>query len=209
MSTSKIVFSLNETEKIVIELHDAINRIHCCSDASIFFVQGVQQYLLEKWMLSFNIPILSSLLSQALKNKLPMHKLIMEDLGYLYAQYRFYSADRIMLGKLGFVFEKVDGQYSWMGEKYLLWAYDMAAWLYNDTDGNIVLELAPVYKGNRFDEEGETDFTDYDAFLKNYKPLFTRVIPRDVAQQWLDQANKILQHIADNVERFAKEAESK
>ena len=200
MSTSRIVFSLDKEEKIVIELQDAINRMHCCSEAPIFFVQGDQRYLLEKWMLSFNIPILSSLLNQALQNELPIHQLIMEDLGYSYAQYRFYSADRIMLEKFGFVFEKVDGQYSWIGEKYLLWAYDMAAWLYNDHNGNIVLEITPVYKGNKFDFDGETDFTQYEQFLKDYKPLCIRTIPCEVAQQWLDQANGLLRLIADNTE---------
>jgi|SRR5579872_2427792 len=201
MNTSKLVFSLNKTEMIVVEFQDDIDKMHCCSEAPIFFVQGAQKYMLENWTLSFNIPILSSLLNLVLKNELQLHALITKDLGYLYAQYKFYSADRTMLEKIGFVFEQVNGQYSWVGERYLVWAYDMAVWLYNDGNGDIVLELTPVYKGNKFDFDGETDFTQYEQFLRDYKPLFTRTLSREVAQQWLEQANSILRQMTENSER--------
>ena len=45
----------------------------------------------------------------------------------------------------------------------------------------------------------------WQAWHKDYKPLFIRTLPREVAQQWLDQANSILKQITDNIERFEKE----
>ena len=209
MSAHATTFQLSEAEKIVIGLDDQSEMMHCCYEAPVFFVGESERLQIDCDSVRSCMEHLQYLLMKALNNELQLHESIQNNLGYLYTQYKFYWYDSSILETMGFVFEDNKGKKRWVGKGLLLFAHDVAVWIYNDSKKDIVLEFTPWYKGNRFDEEGETDFTNYDAFLKNYKPLFTRVIPRDVAQQWLDQANKILQHIADNVERFAKEAESK
>ena len=145
---------------------------------------------------------LVSLLVKASSNQLLRHESVSSTIGSLFTSYRFYSFDSELSKQQGLVFDEED---EWVGNKHLLFAHDIAVWIYNDQNSEIILEFTPWYKGNYFDDEGETDFTQYEQFLKDYKLLFTRTLPREVGQQWLDQANNILKQIAENTERFEKE----
>ncbi len=42
----------------------------------------------------------------------------------------------------------------------------------------------------------------FEQFLNTYKPLCTKILSSNIAQQWLDQATSILDHIAVNTARF-------
>jgi len=205
MNLYEITFQLNESEKIVIKFGEQAVMMNCCHEVPIFFVGESERLQIDCDSIRSCTQHLQSLLMKALNNELQLHKSVQNNIGYLYTQYKFYWYDSSILETMGFVFEDNKGKKRWVGKGYLLFAHDVAVWIYNDSKEDIVLEFTPWYTGNNFDEEGETDFTQYDAFLKEYKSLFTRIIPRDVAQQWLDQANQILQQIADNVERLAKE----
>lgn len=209
MSAYVIIFQLNELEKIVIEFDDASIMMNCCHEVPIFFIGQSERLQIDCDSVRSCTEHLQCLLLRALNNELQLHHSIQNNIGYLYTQYKFYWYDSSILETMGFVFEDNKGKKRWVGKKHLLFAYDIAVWIYNDSNGNIVLEFTPWYTGNNFDEEGETDFTQYDAFLKSYKPLFTRVISREVAARWLNQANQILQQIADNVEPLAEKKESK
>jgi hypothetical protein len=39
----------------------------------------------------------------------------------------------------------------------------------------------------------------YDDWIANYKPLFTMMIPRDIAYKWREQAESIVQQIEKNM----------
>jgi hypothetical protein len=204
MKNHEIVFTLNKKEKIIVELMEPLVLIGCGQGVPIFFMQGSGKVKIDSDDMRWDMNSLSSLLTAALRNRLTLHESIKENIGYLYAQLVFYGFDRHMAKKQGLIFDEED---EWVGTKHLLFAYDIAIWIYNDQQGAIILEFTPWYKGNYFDFEGETDFTQYEQFLKDYKPLFTRTLPRDVAQQWLDQANSILKQITENSERFEKEGQ--
>lgn len=66
--------------------------------------------------------------------------------------------------------------------------------IYNNEFGEIVLLVARQFfwkddplDSDRFDTS-ESALDEYVTFLKNYKPFLKRIIPREVAQQWLLQA---------------------
>jgi hypothetical protein len=202
MSLYEIVFKLNELERIVIELDDISVMMDCCCEVPLLFFKGLEKIQIDLDSVRSYMRGLISSLTQALDNQLIPHESIAHDWGLLYAHYSFYCFDRAISKRLGIV---LDVKNNWIGNKHLLFAYDIAVWVYNDVSGAIKLDFTPWYSGNYFDFEGETDFTQYDQFLKDYKPLFTRTIPREIAQQWLDQANSILKQIADNSERLEKE----
>lgn len=208
MNNHEIIFKLNDIEKIVIIPEESLNDIHCCSEALIIFYKNSEKFKLESGMLTVNLPTLSYLLEQALKNKLPLHESIKEDIGYLYTQYTFYAYDKNRLENMGLVFDKIDDD--WVGIKHLLWAgYDFAVWVYNDKNGNIMLEFTPRYKGDYFDPEDSSEFEAYNTFIKNYKSYLTTTISHNTAQQWLAQANALLKQIDDNVQRLIAEEKNK
>jgi hypothetical protein len=204
MHRNEILFSLTQTESMVLVLEESLTEVHCCYEAPVFFRGKEGEFLLSDDTVRHHMYKLVSLLTKSLSNGLLCHKSLHLNIGSLFTRYRFYSFDQDMAEKQGLIFDEED---EWVGTKHLLFAYDIAVWIYNDQQSAIILEFTPWYKGNYFDFEGETDFTQYEQFLKDYKPLFTRTLPRDVAQQWLDQANSILKQITENSERFEKEGQ--
>lgn len=204
MNEHEITFKLTDTQKIVITPEETLSEIHCCSNALITFHKGNEVLKLEDDSLSYNLHILISLLTDALSNKLPLHKSIQGNAGYLAAHYSFYLLDKDKLTQLGLVLDKDD---NWVGEDYQLWGWDFAGWIYNDENGNIVFELTPRYKGGWYDPDNTKNVKEYENFLVNYKSYFITVIPRETARKWIDQANDILKQIAENVERGMKKSE--
>ncbi len=198
MNEREIILKLNETEKIVIEFEESLNDIHCCSEASIIFYKNSEKIKLESGMLTINLPTLSYLLEHALNNKLPLHKSIKRDIGYLYTQYTFYAYDKNILENMGLIFDKTNDD--WVGIKHLLWAgYNFAIWMYNDKTGAITLEFTPRYKGDYFDPKDSDNFEAYKQFLENYKSYLAITISHETAQRWLTQANYVLKQIDENV----------
>lgn len=205
MLNREIIFKLNDTQKIVITPEESLNDIHCCSRALITFNNGNEILKLEDDTLSHNLHILISLLTDAINNRLPLHNSLKKKIGYLAAQYSFYAYDADKLKKLGLILDKNN---VWIGKNYQLWGWDFAGWIYNDKDGNIILELTPRYKKGWFDPDDTNKTKEYTEFLKNYKSYFTTIIPREVARQWLNQATIILEQINENVERDMREIEA-
>lgn len=207
MIKNNIVFNLNDTEKIIIKLEDHISLVHCCYQEFIVFKQNNNEYLLAKDSIRFKLQCFVSILSKALENKLLLHKSIISDIGYSYNEHR--------QGKAGFVFEK-DGNNdyeTWVGYKYLLWGYEATSWIYNDNKENIIFEITPRFPGKatypdpaeQFSEDQIANSLWYEEWIKDYKPILIRVIPRATAQQWLDQANQILEIIEENINRMRAE----
>jgi hypothetical protein len=65
--------------------------------------------------------------------------------------------------------------------------------MYNVKDV-IYLELAPIYPWISIEQKkpDHMAYVSFHEFMKNYKPLFVEVIPRDVAIRWHKQTEHIL-----------------
>lgn len=209
MIQNEITFMINEVEKIVFKLDCSIDSINCCSEASIYFIKNNHQFLLDKDdSIRFNLECLVDIIMKALHNELILHKSIINDIGYDYNEYK--------QGKSGFTFEKDKGDDNelWVGYKYLLWGYEEVVWVYNDENLNIILEITPKFL-NKISESSDLEKENvlieiansvlYEQWIKDYKPFLIRKIPRNVAQQWLDQANQILKQIEENIKRMRSE----
>lgn len=201
MRQNVITFYLNETEKIILHLDKPLKQIHCCSEASIYFIQGDQKYLLAKDSILFKLQSLKGILMEALDNRLLLHISINKDIGYMYNEHR--------QGKSGFVYE-MDPilQYdSWVGYKYLLWGLQNIAWIYNNTAQEIIFEITPCFPGDATYQNPNEPLSAeeianshwYEQWIKDYKPILIRKIPRKIAQTWLKQTNDILNTIETNI----------
>jgi hypothetical protein len=196
-------FSLSKAEQIIIELEDSLEEVHCCYSAKIAFMQNKKKFFIGNDSVRHNLELLKGLLTKALKNKLKLHKSITTDIGYLDNEYLrlLYNDDPSI--KSIFSYEKLGESKRWVGDKYHLWGYgSRGVWIYNDIDGSIIFEVTPAYAGGFAYPE---KCIPYNKWIKKYKPYLIRIIPQEVAQQWLDQTNAILKQIEKNIKRLIAE----
>jgi hypothetical protein len=200
-----IIFRLNDNDQFRIE------QLSCYCQIPIFFVSG-GQYWLSNDALPDGVRYLHKLLSRALDNKLQLHDSIKKGIGYLdnvridYEYHQFdEDEDKDWEPCPELAYELQDGYPCWVGFRYnFLACSDFATWIYNDKNGTIVLEITPQYP--HFDAKDTSKVRiSYDGWLKEYKPLFVRIISPDIARQWLQQADQVIGHI----EKRWAEAESK
>jgi hypothetical protein len=196
-----IVFKINKAEDIIIELNEALENVHCCYNADIFYINNLYKTSIASDFIRYSLAILKGLLTKALKNKLRLHRSITNDIGYLY--------NEELQDKPGLFYKtSKEGRKFWIGESYSLWNSSLDSWLYNDKDGNIIFEITPTYPSYYTEPETSTDYISYEEWIKSYKPFLIRKIPVEVARQWLDQANAILKKIEENVARNIAEGEA-
>lgn len=209
MDKHEILFKINEVEKVIIELKEPLEMVHCCYEVPIVLAKEEKKYIVAYDSIKSNMESLDIVFTKALQNQLQLHSSIQGNIGYLFTHYKFYGFNREKLESLGLVFEHDSGD--WVGENHLLWAYDIAVWVYNDSDGSIILEFTPWYFGKNYmyddDDNGidDEDYSEYEQFLKNYRSLFSIKLSHETAQLWLDQANNIVQQIEKNFVRLQKE----
>jgi len=68
------------------------------------------------------------------------------------------------------------------------------SWFYNDKDGNIIFEFSPSYPFYKcknltiyYDKKAK-GFIPYETWIKDYKVVIRRVIPKETLIQWNEQA---------------------
>ncbi|HSC25153.1 MAG TPA: hypothetical protein VLB80_02955 [Candidatus Babeliales bacterium] len=195
-----IVFVLNDTYKLVVNLEQPFEQLPCYCQMTISFYEDYKEYVLN-----FDEDLESSMdrfvkhLTKVLHNDFFLHESIKEDIGYLHNEYLKYALDnKNDEGRLNpdLVYE---GEFdNWVGEYYQLWSYrQCAAWMYNDSDGAIIFSITPRYQGFFDSEEKLVTISSYEEWIKSYKPIIVCIISREIAYQWLEQAHKILTYIQD------------
>ncbi|HLJ31366.1 MAG TPA: hypothetical protein VKU36_02930 [Candidatus Babeliales bacterium] len=78
-------------------------------------------------------------------------------------------------------------------------------WIYNDQNGNIILEITPAYPYFYCDKKEEPNYVSYKKWIKNYQPYVIAEIPRSTALGWLKIAEHIIKTVDDNINRWEKE----
>jgi len=203
---NEIIFILDDTTKIVMQLECPIDGIDCCFQEYVNIFLGSRKYLLALDSIRYLMLEFNDLLTKALKIKLKLHKSITKDIGYLW--------NEKLQGKPGLIYMKLEDRNYWVGLNNLLWSTrdtmnpQLDTWIYNDHVENIILEITPAYPWHFSDlEEAEKDinYLPYEEWIKSYKPLLATTIPKDVAHTWLEQSNNILKIIDENVKRLEAE----
>ena len=197
---NKLIFKLSENELIQITADNNIDieKIdYCCDDVNAYFLSNNEEQLYigqDSAGLLFEAFI--GVLKKAIDGKLQLDESLTQDLGLMANEYfRDLSRENPKFVKVS----TPDGSSRyWIGLNYEIWDVSGGAdhyvntWLYNDHNNNIIFKVTKLYKWSfREDEPEDPSFIIYDEFMKDYKPLIHRIIPRDVAIQWLEQAMKI------------------
>lgn len=200
---SKLIFTLSECESIKITTSNFNTIDYCCSEMQAYFLNEQQLLCIGQDTAGGFFESFITKLKTAIDRNLQLHESLTQNLGFMYNEKR--------QGKQGFFMIKASDNKSiyWVGANYKIWStYTttkpiLSTWLYNDYEGNIIFEITKNYKWSAYpDEPEDPNFVTYDEFMKDYKPLIHRVIPRDVAIQWLEQAMKIYRGIFKSEEDY-------
>lgn len=198
MMTSHFVLQLNKLISIKIDSFGAIETLYPCDEVIVTLCRESNEYNLAEDCVRVELESLQGLLSSALRNNAPLHESIKQDIGYLW--------NEELQNKPGLTYESLDsGTAYWVGLRNLLWETRgnaklvLSSWLYNDSDGSIVLEITPSYPWHFKTSSRKEKFITYEQWLQKYKPLEKFIIPKNVASAWKDQITSVLESIEKNV----------
>ena len=120
------------------------------------------------------------------------------DLGLLYNEH---SQKIILADKEG----KPLKSWRWPGDKLLFFGIgrdrfnSSMTFLYNDDQGNIVLEISLEYPWFLGEDPPADLYISYDDWLPEYKILYREIISKDVAQEWVRQLNRLYEKLEANM----------
>ena len=203
-----LTFTLNHHEKFIIKIDNSDDIIHCCYQSEVILFLNNKKIIIGKSIIADFAQELKNKLTLALLNELQLHISIQKNIGYYWNQWL--NEDNPDL----FYLQDQDSKY-WIGINYFLWGTSggavnkFATWLYNDAQGNIIFEVTPLFPGTLVDWNDPVEMQAYQEWMeKKYKPFFTRIIPKDLAMQWLNQADTILTTIRENVKILKEKYEN-
>lgn len=192
MNKFAITFKINASEKIMIEATDSIKEMSpCCYEVSFVFIKNSTRWVLWHDFINVGLQELKYHLEKTLNNEFKLHESINKDIGFL--------SNEESQGKQGFFYKKVENYNHWIGQNYALWSSDTQAWLYNNDDGEIILEITPSYPWHYNDPKDNECFVPYEDWIKDYKPLLITKIPKEIAKKWLKQCDVTLQKLQKNI----------
>lgn len=195
----EIIFPLHDVERLKLVLAQELEHVICCERGAIVFEGSNFVYKFSISEVQAHMEDFGIQLKEALNNKLQLHESMTQDIGYLWNEaYR---------DKPGLVYEKSEEVPIWVGDKYRIWCAGkegepcFSLWMYNAADASIILEITPDYPWDFEGAEENSGYVSYDEWIKTYEPLVIRTIPKDIARQWLEQAEGIVRQIQENIER--------
>ena len=203
---NELLCKLSEFEFIEIIAKDNIDfdkADFCCDEIEAYFIDNRNQILcIGQQSSGIFFEAFIKNLKKTIDGELQLHESIKDNLGFMW--------NENLQGKLGFFTVSTldnSGKY-WVGLDYEIWEAfgdknpHVSTWLYNDNQGNIIFEVTKTYKwSTQKDDRNDPEFMTYKKFMKDYQPLIHRVIPRDVAIQWLEDSMKVYRSF------FANEAD--
>ena len=186
-----LTFTLSEHEKIIIYL-SVDDVIHCCYRAEIFFMQYNHKILLSNWTINENIEEFLQVLKLATKNELHLNPEFTNEIGNLW---NYICKKKNYHDEYS---DETERERSLLTPYIAFNNYEFALWIYNDPSDNIILKITPLFPKGK----PRNKIAKYNSFLhwmKSYKPISIRILPKDIAQQWLDQATQIDDAIKNNI----------
>ncbi len=201
-----LLFTLDEKRSLLFVSKDMpMEQVHSCYEIEMYWLDDKQKILIginASGSLAYRF---NYMLPLAIKQKLQLDGSIKKSLGYYWNEI---FADRSSCVDLRYELHSQGSYSSWVGTDYFVSGTHylapkphLSTWLYNDKNGDIILEVTPMFdwSGHEVPEQEEMD--RYFAFLKNYEPVLRQVIPREVAQQWLEQTKKWYKIFYDNEQK--------
>ncbi len=148
-------------------------------------------------------------LDKILNQNFKLHPSINKDIGLLWSDE--------LLDKPGLEYNMIEGRPYWVGLSHSLLSSSendpqlTHTWLYLDWNDNIIFEVTPSYPWT-FGRKPKTkkekaEYITYEEFVKSYKPLVKIELSKEIAQQWLKQANEMITIIETNYQKMKDRGE--
>lgn len=195
---NELILPLDTTSRLIIQSPVPINDLALLQRVQIVFQDGTAEYVLYVQEIVEALDTLCPCIQRVLTgNHILAPRIANKDIGYLHNKSTWLSFIRYM--------ERVRRLHpflvlSALGDDFPY----LETWLYNDKAGNIILHITEFCR-----HEVGVSRKDYkivhDQFMKNYKPLVVRTVPREVAKEWLFQLERLLKITEDNNPRYVKE----
>jgi len=208
-----LILNLSDLELIKIIPDDDINFNEmnmCCDEVKAYFINEYKLRVGQDVAGDFFESFIRKL-KKAINNKLQLHESLIKNLGFMQNEYYHEpSRDKPCFIK---ILSKSGESKFWVGLNYQIWETFadanpyVSTWLYNDDDENIIFEVTKNYKWHFTILEGvseDPEFETYEEFMKKYKPLIHRVIPRDVAIEWLKQLMNVYKDFFSTEEDYIR-----
>lgn len=199
----ELFFDANGTEKLVISMDSQE------AESMILFSFAQVDYVNNNKTMIINIDEIMRIkeglqeeLIDCIQNKKLLHDSIKTWLGFSYTQYL--KNDQ----RKNLIYETLPNGYRrWVGIAHRL--FDAipgqripVSWLYNDKDGNIILEISPIYPFDSHDPKPNEKFVRYLEWMKSYKPYVIAKIAPEVAKKWIQQLDGLMKKIEKSDKKF-------
>jgi len=191
MNKELLTFKLNDHATIIIRLNHPNDIVDAGYQTRFFLKNYNHQYSIAYNFVRSNIADLQKLLNKALKNQLQLDEYFIHDIGY-YWNFYLNKDNKI---------DNVNENYSILRD-YFIFDSLFPTFIYNDINGNIIIIITPLYPHVLSCRKRKPSHRYFLKWMKNYKPIFKTIISRELAQQWIDQAQQILDEIDKNTEEL-------
>ena len=188
MNKNLLILSVNDHAKIIMRLNHPNDMIEASYQVRFIWKNYNHERFLTYNFLSSEMETLKILLNMALKNELQLDSSYTKNIGY-YWNYCINMKNAT---------DRFGDDYSILKEYFIM----NSIFLYNDLQGNIILEIAALYPDTYVYGKKKRSYNFFLNWMKIYKPVFKQIIPQELAQQWIDQATQILTIIDKNTEEL-------
>lgn len=194
MSKHHISFLINDSNRLIIELEESLDNVHCCYEAPIILLHNNKKIDLSSHSIRDFVSDINYFAKQLTDNKLQLHESIIQDIGFLLNEDLQYKPGLFTIQK--------KGHDSWVGYAYLLvMGYKETVWFYNSPDSAIICEVTPKFPFSYKNYKKDLNYIPYKNWIKNYKPYFITHASSSFIQEWITQSENILKMIEENIRR--------
>lgn len=194
----RLEFIINDNNKIVLFLEEALDELHCCSEASIQLFHNGKKFHETCYSVREYLITIKHIAENALNHKAQLHKSITQNIGFLLNEELQY--------KPGLYFTDQGKTSWWVGYEYCLsMAEKVGMWLYNDIHGGILFEATPIFPFTYRNYAKDPNYVPYKTWIKTYKPYFITEASAKSIQKWPILADAILIQIEENIQKMFRE----
>jgi len=172
------------------------------SFATITVISGQGKQIINNDEIFYMIEQLYKQLTLCLKQPLLLHESIQNSIGFYQNTYYQDSQDPKLIHET-----LPNGYRRWVGYRYML--FDAisgrgipASWLYNNQNGDTVLEISQIYPWDSPESLHYENFIPYQAWIKTFAPDVVISIQKETIETWVKQLELFMQDIQRNDKLF-------
>lgn len=195
-----IIFKIDETNAIIFELPQSLNKAFRYDEICVFLNQNNQnKNILYQDFLIAGLRDFERGLSDAISGKLNRDN-EENDLGYLWNE-------KLNGKKLPMTMD-AEGNKFWVGQQFILFdsPEPSTTWLF-EKDKKFWIEITPVYPWHHTDPKEDGEPILYEEFMQTYKPIALFEVSRETLEEWLKRVQELLKIVEANDSKYLTKQE--